>query len=215
MKAILVGATGLVGTELLRLLLADREVTQVVVLARRALDATDARLRAHAIDFDAPASWAALVAGDVLFSALGTTLKVAGSQEAQHRVDHGNQLAAARAARANGVETLVLVSATGADAGSRIFYSRMKGEIERDVVALGFPRTRILRPGLLDGPRQEHRAGEKLALGLLRPLGAILPSKLRPIHATTVARAALAAARDRTPGPQRLEADDLFKLGAA
>lgn len=213
MNAVLVGATGLVGAELLRQLLADRDVASVVVLARRAVSVGDPRVRAHVIDFDAPASWADKVQGDVLFSALGTTLKAAGSKDAQYKVDHTYQLAVARAARKNGVGTLVLVSATGADLGSRVFYSRMKGQLEHDVVALGFPRTRILRPGLLDGAREEHRAGEKLALNVLRPLGRVLPARLRPIPVATVARAALVAARDTTPGPMRLEADELFRLG--
>lgn len=213
MNAIVVGATGLVGGELLRLLLADPAVTRVVALARRALPPAD-RLVAHVVDFDAPATWAPLVVGDVLYSALGTTLRAAGSKEAQWKVDHDYQLAVARAARANDVGTLVLVSAMGADRGSRIFYNAMKGETEHDVVALGFPRTRLLRPGLLDGARQEQRGGEKLALGVLRPLSRVLPPKLRPIPAITVARAALAAARDTTPGPMRLEAGELFRLGA-
>lgn len=207
------GATGLVGREILQLLLAD-PANRVVALARRKPELTHERLTTHVINFDAPATWANLVEGDVLFSALGTTLKAAGSKEAQYLVDHTYQLDAARAARAAGVETLVLVSATGADPRSSIFYSRMKGELERDVEALGFPRTRILRPGLLDGERQEHRGGERFWLGLLRPMGKALPPVARPIPAATVARAAIAAAADPTPGLVRLSAATLFRAGA-
>ncbi len=169
-RAVVVGATGLVGAELVRLLLADERFGAVAALVRRAAAPAHPRLEQHVVDFDAPPAWAARVAGDVLFSALGTTIRVAGSREAQHRVDHGYQLAAARAARANGVPAYVLVSSAGASPRSPIFYSRMKGELERDVEALGFERTRILRPGMLDGDRREHRTGERVVLRILRPL---------------------------------------------
>jgi uncharacterized protein YbjT (DUF2867 family) len=215
-RAIVVGATGLVGAELVRLLLADARFAAVAVLVRRAgAVPRDARLAEHVVDFEAPDAWAPLVRGDVLFSALGTTLAVAGSQAAQHRVDHGYQYAAARAARANAVPAYVLVSSAGASPRSRIFYSRMKGELERDVEALGFERTRILRPGMLDGDRREHRSGERLALRVLRPLAPVLPAPLRPIHAAIVARAAIAAALDPAPGVARYEPADLFRIGGA
>ncbi|HET8539909.1 MAG TPA: NAD(P)H-binding protein [Anaeromyxobacter sp.] len=212
-RAVVVGATGLVGAELLRLLLADARFGAVAVLARRATGAAHPKLAEHLVAFDAPGAWAPLVGGDVLFSALGTTLRAAGSQEAQHRVDHGYQLAVARAARANRVGTYVLVSSAGASPRARLFYSRMKGELERDVEALGFERTRILRPGLLDGDRREHRTGERLALAVLRPLAPVLPAPARPIHAATVARAAVAAALDPAAGVVRYEAADLFRVG--
>jgi uncharacterized protein YbjT (DUF2867 family) len=88
----------------------------------------------------------------------------------------------------------------------------MKGELERDVEALGFPRCRILRPGLLDGARRERRTGERLALALLRPLAPVLPAPARPIPVATVARAAVAAALDPAPGTVRYEAADLFRM---
>jgi uncharacterized protein YbjT (DUF2867 family) len=149
----------------------------------------------------------------VLFSALGTTLRAAGSQAAQYRVDHGYPYRVAEAARRNGVGTVVLVSSGGASPRSRIFYSRMKGELERDVEALGFARTRILRPGLLDGARREDRPGERWALRLLRPLAPVLPAGARPIPVGAVARAAVAAALDPAPGTRRYEAAELFRLG--
>lgn len=215
MKAILVGATGLVGSHLLRLLLADDRFDAVVALGRRPAGPPHPKLADHVVDFEAPASFADLVRGDVLFSALGTTLRAAGGQDAQYRVDHGYQHRVAAAGRRNGVETLVLVSSAGASPRSRIFYSRMKGELERDVEALGFPRTRILRPGLLDGARREARAGERWALRVLRPLAPVLPASARPIPAAAVARAAIRAALDPAPGCVRYEAGALFAAGAA
>ena len=211
--AVVVGGTGLVGAELLRLLLMDERFGAVVTLGRRVTGVAHPKLREHVIDFEAPGDWSDLVRGDALFSALGTTVKVAGSQAAQYLVDHTYQHRAAEAARRNGVEAYVLVSSAGASPGARIFYSRMKGELERDVEALRFPRARILRPGPLDGERREDRPGERLMLRLLRPLAPLLPAAARPIPAAVVARAAIRAALDPAPGTVRYEARELFRLG--
>jgi uncharacterized protein YbjT (DUF2867 family) len=212
-RAVLIGATGLVGSALLRLLLDDDRVASVAVLGRRATGAAHPKLAEHLVDFDAPAAWAERVAGDVLFSALGTTLRAAGSAAAQYRVDHDYQLRAAEAARRNGVPAYVLVSASGSSPRALVFYSRMKGELERDVEALRFERTRILRPGLLDGERKEKRPGEGWALRVARPLAPLLPASARPIRVEVVARAALAAAFDPAPGLVRYEGRALFALG--
>jgi uncharacterized protein YbjT (DUF2867 family) len=211
--AVLAGATGLVGREILRLLLDDPAYARVRVLARRAGSVRHPKLEERIVDFDAPETWSELVAGVVVFSALGTTLKVAGSKQAQHRVDYGYQFEVARAAAKHGVSCFVLVSAYGASPSARVFYSRMKGELERDVSALGMARTRILRPGLLSGERQERRRGEELALALLRPIAGLLPAAVRPISVSTVARAAVRAAADATPGVIRYEPRELFRLG--
>lgn len=212
-RAVLVGATGLVGAELLRVLLEDDRLASIAVLGRRPTGVQHEKLREHVVDLGAPASFGALVLGDVLFSALGTTLRAAGSRAAQYEVDHGHQLRVAQAARRNGVPVCVIVSAAGSSPRSRIFYSRMKGELERDVEALGFPRARFLRPGLLDGERREHRAGERWALRIARPLAPLLPAGVRPIHAAVVARAAVRAAFDPAPGTVRYEGRALFELG--
>jgi uncharacterized protein YbjT (DUF2867 family) len=211
-RAVLIGATGLVGSKLLRLLLEHDRISSVTVLGRRASGVAHAKLAEHVVDFEAPAGWSALVAGDVLLSALGTTLRAAGSAAAQRQVDHAYQLRVAEAARRNGVRAYVLVSASGASPSSAVFYSRMKGELERDVAALGFERTRILRPGLLDGERREDRPAERWALRLARPLAPLLPASVRPIRVELVARAALNAALDPSPGLSRYEGRTLFAL---
>lgn len=211
-RAVLFGATGLVGFELLRLLLRDERIASVTVLGRRPTRVTHEKLAEEIVDFDAPEAWALRVKGDVLLSALGTTLRAAGSAAAQYRVDHGCQLRAAAAARRNEVPVCVIVSSSGASPRSRVFYSRMKGELERDVEALGFNRTRFLRPGLLDGDRREDRPGERWALRLARPLAPLLPAAVRPIRAELVAAAALAAAFDPTPGVVRYEGPALLSL---
>ena len=212
--AILVGATGLVGSAILRLLLADSRIRSVVVLGRRATGVESPKLREHVVDLEAPAAFNGLLRGDVLFSALGTTVRGAGGRAAQFRIDHDMQLRIATAARRNGVTALVLVSAAGSSAASPFFYSRMKGLLERDVVALGFERTRILRPGFLDGDRAEKRSGERLALRLLRPIAPVLPYVARPISAEVVARAAVQSAFGRAAGVIRYEAAEIFRNGA-
>jgi uncharacterized protein YbjT (DUF2867 family) len=212
MRAVLLGATGLVGSELLALLLADDRIAGVSALGRRPTGRTHEKLAEAIVDFEAPASWSDRVRGDVLFSALGTTLRTAGSAAAQYRVDHDYQLRTAEAAKRNGVPACVLVSSSGASPRSPVFYSRMKGELERDVEALGFERTRLLRPSLLDGDRKESRPAERWALRIMRPLAPLLPAAARPIRVELVARAALAAALDPAPGLVRYEGGALFEL---
>lgn len=211
--AALIGATGLVGRALLDLLLSDGRFEAVRVLARRSVGLTHRKLVEHVIDFDAPDTWQSLLRGDVLFSALGTTLRAAGSQEAQFKVDHTYQFRAAQAARRNGTDAYVLISSAWAAADARSFYLRIKGELERDTDALRFPRTRFLRPGPLYGGRR-GRPGETAAIGVMRMLGPVLPRSIRPIHATAVARAAIAASFDPTAGTVIYEPDDVARLGA-
>lgn len=214
--AIVLGATGLVGSEIVSLLQEDPRFDSIVTLVRRASGRGRSKVVEHVVDFGAPESWASLVRGDVLFSAMGTTRKKAGSQAAQYEVDYTFQMRGARAARDNAVGCLVLVSSMGADPGSALFYSRMKGELDRDVSALGIPRVRVLRPGILDGDRQEDRPLETLGLRALRLVGAVPGlSNLRPIHARVVARAALAACADPSPGALVYDVGRLFELGAA
>jgi uncharacterized protein YbjT (DUF2867 family) len=214
--AVVLGSTGLVGGALLRLLLEDPRTARVVTLGRRPPPIADERLSAHVVDLREPASYAGLVAGDVLFSALGTTRKQAGSDAARREVEHTFQHDVAAAAARAGVPTYALVSSTGASPSSRSFYLRVKGELERDVARLPFARVRILRPGFLEGERAEARRGEAAAIAIFRVAGR-LPGlgALRPIPATVVARALFAAALDETPGVRVYLAPELFALGAA
>jgi uncharacterized protein YbjT (DUF2867 family) len=213
--AIILGATGLVGREVVSLLEEDPAVMKVVLLVRRAPDrAVAAKTEVRIADFRNPSSYAANLQADALFSALGTTLKTAGSQQAQYEVDYTFQYEVAKAARAANVPTMALVSSLGATPSSRLFYSRIKGELERDVAALGFERTRIVRPSLLDGDRAEKRFGEGLSRTLMRGLG-VIPgiSKYRSIPVRTVAAAMIALVRDPTPGLKVVDSNELFALG--
>lgn len=152
MKAIVIGATGATGKALLPLLAASSEVEPIDCFGRRHPDFTHQKLNSHQIDFSHPDDWREEVQGDVLFACLGTTLKAAGSKEAQWAIDYEANLEFAKAARENGVHTLVLVSASGANAASRLFYQRMKGELEQALIALNFLRLIIFRPPLLIRP---------------------------------------------------------------
>ncbi|MGY3448726.1 nucleoside-diphosphate sugar epimerase [Bradyrhizobium sp. USDA 4353] len=189
---IIAGATGLVGRELLRGLLADLTVDHIHVLGRRAPTIVSPKLTAHVVDV---AALPPLPVADELYLALGTTIKVAGSQAAFRAVDHDANLAVAKAALASGTKRVGLVSAMGADAKSRIFYSRVKGELEDDLVALPFAGRVIARPSLLIGPREElgqpARPGEEWGNRLNQLVGFLIPPNYKPILAADVAQALL------------------------
>jgi uncharacterized protein YbjT (DUF2867 family) len=205
-KALILGATGLVGSELLQQLLNDDYFSQVVVLTRRSIGITHPKLKEEIIDFDKPESWQDKVKGDVLFSAFGTTIKTAGSKAAQWKIDYTYQYQMAMAARTNGVPAMVLVSSAGASPNSRIFYSRMKGELDRDIKALGFERFTILKPSILAGNRKEKRAGESVGLVLGKLIG-IIPYliRYRAIPASVVAKAMVNASKsDKAFGEYQL-----------
>ncbi len=213
--ATVLGATGLVGTELLAQLDNDPTYARVVSLGRRPLSRSYEKVEHRIMDFTRPDEYAAAIASDVLFSALGTTRKAAGSKEAQWRVDYDYQLWAARAAAHNGVDTCVLVSAVGAHPDASVFYSRMKGQLEAAILELPFARIRFLRPSFLDGERAEKRPLERAALSALRKFPAwSLPSAVRPVPVQTVARACLLAAEDLAPGVAIWEPRDILALGS-
>lgn len=198
---LLAGATGLVGGEILALLLA--EGAEVHTVGRRAPATADARLQHHASDLR---QIPALPPLHTAYIALGTTIKVAGSQEAFRAVDHDAVLAVARAARTAGATRLGLVSAMGADTGSRVFYNRVKGEVEQAVAQLGFATLVIARPSLLVGDRgvlgQPTRRGEIVGESIGRILRPLIPANYRPIRAADVARTLVAAVAQGTPGRQ-------------
>ena len=188
----LAGATGLVGREILRSLLADPSVAAIHVFGRRALDAGSPKVTAHTVDFR---SLPALPRVDEVFLALGTTIKVAGSQAAFRAVDFDANLAVARAALAAGAKRAGLVSAMGASARSGMFYNRVKGEIEDALSALPFEGLVIARPSFLAGDRetlgQPVRRGEGIALAVSRLLGPLIPRNYRSVSAADVAKSLL------------------------
>lgn len=186
------GASGLVGCEILQGLLADDSVAAVHSLGRRELPLQHPKLTQHIVDFkDLPA----LPRVDEAFIALGTTIKVAGSQDAFRAVDFDAVVAVAKAAKAAGASRLGVVSAMGANARSSVFYNRVKGDTEAALSALGFETLVIARPSFLAGDRealgQPLRSGEALALNVSRWLAPLIPDNYRSIDANRVARALL------------------------
>lgn len=196
---IIAGATGLVGKEILEGLLADQTVVAVHSLGRRASAILHPKLRSHVVDLAALPS---LPPADEVYLALGTTIKVAGSQDAFRTVDYDANLAVARAALAAGARKVGLVSAMGADANSKVFYSRVKGELEDALAHMPFEGLVIARPSLLVGNRealgQPSRRGEILGFALSKAIGLLIPSNYKPIEAASVATALLSAVPSAT-----------------
>lgn len=206
--AAVAGATGLIGRELLPMLLASQRYAQVQVLVRRPVAdlPQDTRLAVQVVDVQ---SLPALPPLDDVFIALGTTIKVAGSQAAFRAVDFDAVVATAQAARAAGASRLGVVSALGANPSSGVFYNRVKGEMEAAVTALGFESVVIVQPSLLVGDRarlgQPERPGEVWGARLLR----WLPRSVRPIAARTVAEALVREVAKGEPGVRRLRSGEL------
>jgi uncharacterized protein YbjT (DUF2867 family) len=205
-RALVAGATGLVGRQVVHALLDDPEYATVTLLVRRPTGMAHPKLVEQVIDFDR-LQVTALPPVDDVYSCLGTTIRRAGSQEAFRRVDLDYPLAIARAALARGARRFLFVSAMGADARSRIFYNRVKGQLEEALAALPFQAVIALRPSLLAGERTEHRLGERLALKLALPLRSLLPARYRPVPDVAVARAMLACAKRALTGFHVVESD--------
>ena len=210
-KALVIGATGAVGRDLVEQLLKDDAFECVAVFVRRPLAVENPKLKVHIIDFDHPEQWQNLLQGDVLFSCLGTTIKAAGSQEAQWKVDYTYQYEAAKAARENGVETYALVSSIGADPKSRIFYTRMKGELEEAVKKLGFPACFILQPPSLVR-KGSDRFGEKVGVIALRAFNAVgLMRAYTPMPTEEVAAAMIRLVKSGRRATETVVAQDILK----
>ncbi|MBF0453035.1 MAG: NAD(P)H-binding protein [Candidatus Magnetomorum sp.] len=213
--AIVIGASGLVGSNLVSLLLDDHRFEKIVIFTRRPSLINHKKLKEHVIQFDSSEAFIPYVKGDVLFSALGTTIKAAGSQANQYLVDYTYQYQFAKAASDNGVQNFVLVSAAHASPDAYFFYSRMKGELERDICRLNFAHIRILKPGLLCGERSQKRPGEWIGFMALTSINRIgLFRRYRPIHGKTVARAMINANFLNEKAHQVFELDRLFSLAA-
>ena len=187
MKALIIGATGATGKDLVTQLLADDTYSEVHCFVRKPLTLTHPKLHTHVVDFETPEVWADLLRGDVAFSCLGTTLAVAGSKEAQWRVDYDYQYNFAKLCRNNGVPTFVLVSAAGAKAQSKLFYNRMKGQLEDAVKALGFARLLIFQPSVLVR-KGSDRKGEQFGLKMIVFLNKLgLFKRYRPMPTSVLA----------------------------
>jgi uncharacterized protein YbjT (DUF2867 family) len=210
MDILLAGATGLVGGLCLQRLLADPVFTRVVVLARRPVETRHPKLEQHVVDFARLHEARDVFKVDAVMCALGTTIKQAGSQERFREVDHDYPLQLARLGREHGARHFLLVSALGANANSGVFYNRVKGEVEADVRALGWPQLTIVRPSLLLGGRQAFRFGEEVG----KRLAFLVPGKYKPVQADDVAKVLVEAARRDMPGGEVIESDEIRRRAA-
>lgn len=204
----LVGATGLVGQAVLRLALDDPRVARVVAPTRRPL-APSPRLENPVVDFERLPPDAPWWAVDGVACALGATIRAAGTKEAFRRVDHDYVVAVARLTRSRGARAFALTSAIGANPESRIFYNRVKGEVEEAVAACGFPSLTIVRPGFIGGVRRESRPLEFAAVRVVRAIGPLLPRRWRVNPADNIARALLESAVRAEIGRRLITSADL------
>lgn len=211
--ALLAGATGLVGQAVLAALLTDKRYAAVHCVGRRALTLQHPKLFSHVVDFATLSAPPSIDHVDDVFIALGTTLKAAGSQAAFRALDFDAIVALARVGKAFGATKLAVVSALGADPSSRVFYNRVKGEMEQAVSQLGYPVLIIARPSLLSGNRdalaQAARPAEKLGLLAMKLLQPLIPANYRPVPATQVARALLSAVHRTEHGTRVLNSGEM------
>ena len=212
LTANVIGATGLVGKHLVQQLLDHPEFETVRIFVRRDAGISHPKLEQQIVDYSNQEVWKNKLQGDALFSALGTTLKQAGSKEKQYEVDFTFNLNFAQQAKQNGIENYVLVSSVGADAKSKIFYSRMKGELDEAVSNIDFRDLVILRPASLMGDRNEKRTMEEISVPVLQFLTKFVLKKYKPIHGKTVARAMINAVLQPNHNKTIWEGREVFEL---
>ncbi|MEQ9440086.1 MAG: oxidoreductase [Cyclobacteriaceae bacterium] len=210
--ALIAGATGLIGNELLQQLIHGRYYQTISVLSRREVETSSKRVKTIIVDYDQLSEKDIPKGIDDVYCCLGTTMKKAGSKEAFKKVDYAYPLKIAEIAWKKGAKQYMLVSAMGANADSMVFYNQVKGEVEEAIAQVGFPSFHVFRPSLLMGARSEKRGGEKMAQVLM---GGISPAmigwlrKYRPIGATDVAQAMVRMAKKELEGIYIFESDKI------
>lgn len=197
--ALVAGATGLIGNQLMQLLLSDAVYEKVIALSRKPLATAHPKLENVLLNID---EWTKLnnLKADDVFCCLGTTIKQAKTKEAFRKVDYEYPVEVAKALKQNGAQNFLLVSALGADKNSRIFYNQVKGEVEAAIIDMNYHATYVFRPSLLLGDRKEQRSGEDAAKVFYKIFGALIPQKYKGIDAIKVARAMVVEAKSGKPG---------------
>lgn len=210
--ALIAGYTGLVGREILGLLLNSHKYEKVIAVGRRKIDLEHPKLIQQAVDFDNLQLRSNV---DDVFCCLGTTIKKAGSKEKFRNVDFQYPLNLAQEARNNGATAFILVSANGANKKSRFFYNKVKGELEEAVDKLGYEKLEIIRPSLLMGDRQESRLVEDIGKFFMQVFGFMFIGPLRNtkvVNASSVAAAMLYFANDGSGGRRRHKSGVLHRF---
>ncbi len=205
-RLLIVGATGLVGQSVLELAKSDPRIHSIVAPTRRALP-PHAKLQNPVVDFDRLPDDAPWWRVDAAICTLGTTMRDAGSREAFRKVDFDYPVAVANHARRHGATAFALNSAMGADAGSRIFYTRVKGEVEQALTVLDFPSLTIVRPGLIGGKRPAVRPAELIGMRALLAIGPLIPRRYQVVPAERIARRLIEAACNAMPGINIIESE--------
>lgn len=191
-RALIFGSSGLVGSYLLSELLNSPDYEQVTAVVRKDLNLSHPKLRILIGDYNSLAELKEKLSADEIFIALGSTTKKTPDKQQYYQIDHDYPVLAARLAREEGATSVFLVSSVGANADSKIFYVRTKGETERDIIALGFEHTHIFRPSMIMGHRKESRTLEKTLMKLWAVLNPLLAGKLdryRGMQAEDIAKA--------------------------
>ncbi|MGG0410108.1 NAD(P)H-binding protein [Peribacillus simplex] len=213
--ALILGATGVVGTQLVKVLSNSKIYREIHLLTRREMKFTEPKCTVHVVDFESLSKYADLFNVSDVFICLGTTIKRAKTKEAFRKVDHDYVIEAAKMAKASNVEKLLVITAMGANTKSKLFYSRVKGDVEGTLQHLELNTVHIFRPSLLLGERKEFRAGEKIS-GLLSTFAKfVFVGPLRPyraIEANKVAAAMYAAAQTTAKGYHYYNSDEIEKL---
>jgi uncharacterized protein YbjT (DUF2867 family) len=210
--ALIVGASGLTGKELLQVLLADPLYQLVIIYVRKHLEISHPKLQQQVVDYE---KLATAIEADDVFCCLGTTIKKAGSQQAFRQVDLVYPQKVAELQRNAGSKRFLLISAVGADEQSSIFYSKTKGQVEKAISILAYPCTCIFRPSLIMGERSERRVGEKIAMMLTQVIAPLLIGPLKkyqPVSALAIAKAMQDAAHQYSNGIHLIPSDEIKKF---
>ncbi|MEZ4947401.1 MAG: oxidoreductase [Cyclobacteriaceae bacterium] len=193
--ALLAGGTGLIGSQLLQLLIMDEAYGTIKCLTRNELPISNSKIEVIHTNGDNLAELASSLTADDVFCCLGTTIKKAKSKEAFRKIDFDYPLNLAKVSKAGGAKQFLLISALGADPSSSVFYNKVKGEVEEAIAEVGFEGYHIFRPSLLLGERAEERSGEDAAKIFFKLFGFLVPGKYKAIDSTKVARAMVAKAK--------------------
>ena len=206
---LLIGGTGAVGKRVIHHALSDETYSSVITLGRRELTVSSPKLTHHVVDFETIESYKALMVARDLVVTLGTTIKKAGSRERFEAIDKGYPLRVAKLAKANGVKRVILVTSLGANANAVSHYLRIKGQLEEEIIALGFESVAILRPSLLLGERDERRPGEEAGKLANRLFNKLIPRRYRGIDVDVVARRIIQIGREEPSGVVTFESDEI------
>lgn len=187
--AIILGATGLTGGHLLDLLLEDDSFNKILVFTRRKTGKEHPKLEEHIIDLLELDDYKNLFKGDVVFCCIGTTKAKTPDKNLYKAIDYGIPVTAAKLAKQNGIKSYIVISALGANENSRVFYNKLKGEMQRDVLAQKIEYSYVLQPSLIVGERSDKRTGEKFAEVIMRTFNFLIPKKYKMIKGKTIAKA--------------------------